>query len=442
MKVFEHSPIFCKTTLKNGTCIATEHHPHSRAVSSGIFFKLGSRDEIQKINGAVHFIEHLVFKGTKKRSAYEIAQGLESLGGELNAYTSKENTCFHASCLKEHLNLSLDILIDLVGNAQFKEENFNKERSVICQEINMSMDLLEEYIFDVYFQLAFKDHSLSMPILGTEDSLNKIKWEELTDFYKNQYHNFTLGVAGNVNHEEVVKETLKYLNLNNRDIESSSKDSHLSIDQKTLIPSSSIKRIPPTVHGFTKVISKPSEQVHLLMGLPSASHTHPSRFTSYVVNAYLGGGMTSKLYQIVREKHAYAYSIYSYLHPFTDSGFILFYAGTSEENLSQVYKIIVKEIEKIKSDGISKKDLEYFKTQVIGNVILGADDIDNRMNSLGFNQIIFGQYQSVEGTIAQIQSLTTNSIQEYTNEFFDMSKLGTLVMGDVDSKKMTLNLES
>ena len=415
MKAFDYEPSFRKTVLNNGVRVVTEHHPYTRCTSAGIYVDLGTRDEPEDLIGAAHFVEHIVFKGTKRRSAYQIVKSLEAVGGEINAFTSRENTCFHSCTLRENLDLSLDVLSDVVSQAQFTESDFEKERQVILHEIDMSRDQLEEYIFDVYFEEAYKKHPLGRSILGTGDSLANFNRKKLMDFYHSRYHGKELVVciAGDVDHDKAVDEVSKWLRFKRK-------------------PFGKIKRRKPKAKAFQKVIRRPSEQVNLLVGLPASSFCDKFRFEAYIVNAVLGGGMTSYLYQKIREKKGLVYSVYSYLHSFTDSGLLMVYAGTSKENLNKVYQMILKEMHNLKAKGITSSALRQFKKQVIGQILMGADDIENRMNSIGVNEMVFGRYRSVSEVLADIDAVTIASVNQFLESYFDFDKMGQLVIGDVD----------
>ena len=418
MKAFDYQPEYKKTVLSNGVRVITEHHPHSRAVSAGIYVDLGTRDEPEHLGGAAHFVEHMVFKGTKTRTAYDIASTLEAVGGEINAATGRESTSFTAAALREDTELCLDVLSDLVSKAQFLQKDFEKEREVILQEIDMSADQLEEYIFDLYFEEAYRGHKLAKPILGTPESLNSIDREELKRFYQSYYQgeNLIVSVSGSVNHDQIVEWLEKNLKFE-------------------ATPVKRNFRTVTSAQSFKRCVHKPSEQVHVILGLPNSSYNEESRFESYVINAVMGGGMTSKLYQKVREDLGLAYSVYSYLHAFTDSGLMMFYAATTTPNLTEVISIFHEEIRKIKDAGLTEERLEYFKKQVIGNIVLGADDIENRMNSLAVNEMIFGEYRSVDSTLDEITKVNPDSIKAHIDKHFDLDQSGLFLMGDLNEKQ-------
>lgn len=404
--------------------MVTESHPLTRSAAVGVFATVGTRDEEQSVAGVTHFLEHLVFKGTKNRSAYEISKALEAVGGDLNAYTSKEYTCFHATSLREHMPLGLDVVTDLVTAARLPPVDFKKEREVILQEIQMCKDELDEYISDLYLEKVFKGHSLATPILGTPESLNGMSRADLYRYYKRHYRGsqIIVSVAGNVSHDEVVELVSK---------------SMLKIKAKR----TSKSRSAPRVKSFKEFIHRPSEQVHLLVGWPSCSFSSEHRFESYVANAALGGGMTSRLYQRVREKRGLVYSIYSYLQSFVDSGLFQVYAGASNKNALLVLQLIREEMEKFVSKGMRSSELEMYKTQVKGQILLGAEDMENRMNSLAINEMVFQEYRSVDSVIEEIDQVTVRSVRDYVRKYFDMDKTSLMVMGDLTAKEALPLLE-
>jgi predicted Zn-dependent peptidase len=428
-------PEFRKTVLPNGIRVLTEKHPTSRAVSCGIWVSRGTRDEFATEAGLAHFVEHLVFKRTKKRSAYEIARDMEAVGGELNAYTSRESTTFVTHSLKDHLALSLDVLSDLVASPGFHPLDIKKEKQVVIQEINMAEDQLEDYIFDEYFKLVFPDSPLGKPILGTRKSIEGMKRETILDYHRRQFtgRNMLVTVAGNVEHDEVLKLVLKHLK--------GIKESPAASVKKTRAEAPS-DRVAPEMWSFREVIQRPAEQVHILMGMPGTSFKDRLRFEGYIVNTLLGGGMTSRLYQTVREEKGLVYSIFSSLNSFTDAGLMMIYAGTEPMKAPHVVELILKEVKRLKKNGIKKADLEFFKTQVLGQVLLGADDIDNRMNSLGVNDMVLGRYRSVENVMRDIRAVTLDSVHEYIEKYLDLEQTGILLMGATPENATRRWLES
>jgi predicted Zn-dependent peptidase len=404
---------FQKSELDNGIRVLSEQHPDSRAISMGIWVLTGTRDEDSEDEAGIsHLLEHMVFKGTKTRSAFQIAKSLEALGGDLNAYTTREYTCYHALVLKDHWEKALDVLCDLVSNMQVSSNDFRLEKGVILQEIAMTDDTPEELIYDVLFEKAYAGNPVSAPILGTVKSVASMSQKKVTNYYKSRYtgKNIIVSVAGDVDHQVFLT------GVNER----------LAKKQKAKFKA---EREKPRWKVSRTVVEKSSEQVHMLMGLPTASYQDPQRFEAYIVNTLLGGGMTSKLYQSVREKKGLVYSIHSMLNTFVDSGSIMVYAGTDLKSTRKVAEIVSKELRKLKRDGISNSDVELFKTQVIGSILLGSDDIENRMTSIAVNEMVFGEYRSVDSVIQQIQKVTRKSVNEFIREKFATDKMSGVLMG-------------
>jgi predicted Zn-dependent peptidase len=425
LKAFEYEPIYKKSTLDNGVRVITEHHPFSRSVCAGITVDLGSRDESEDLAGAAHFVEHMVFKGTETRDAYEIARSLEAVGGDLNAYTSKEQTCFHATCLKEDLPMALDLLSDLMSNAQFDANDFKKEREVILQEMNMVGDELDEYAYDLFFSNIYKKHELGRPILGTQKSLVGTSRSKLYDFYLKRYHghNMIVSVAGNVDHEFVCEALRRTLNLRRRSI---------------TLP----ERKKPHWRPFALAERRDSEQAHVIIGLQAPHHKDKLRYESYILNALLGGGMTSRLYQKIREKQGLSYTVYSMLQSFVDSGVLTIYAGTSGKHVPTVVGTIMRELESLTKRGVSSSELKFFKKQVIGAFLLDADDVESRMNSITHNEAVFNAYKSVEETIRDIEAVSVDSLTQYIKKYIDLEKVGMLVVGDINEVRTEKLLKS
>jgi predicted Zn-dependent peptidase len=404
---------FKKTVLENGITVVTESHPTSHAASIGIWVQVGTRHESSRDHGVTHFLEHLVFKGTKKRSAFQISKSLEALGGELNAFTTREYTCYHAYVLKDHSMIAMDVLSDLVQNMDLKKADFDLEKSVVLQEIAMGEDQLEELIYDIYLENCFKGHELGRAILGSEKSIRGMTMSQVKDYYKTKYcgANLIVSASGNIDHQEIVEYARKFL--------------------KTKGPKRLRKQpiLMPNHKPFRKVVDRPTEQLHFLLGMPCSSFRDRDRFEAYIVNALLGGGMTSKLYQSVREKKGLVYTVYSTLNTFKDIGLINVYAASEPGNMKNVIKTVFSELKKVRKLGISASDLELFKTQVKGSILLGSDDIENRMQSIAVNEMVFSKYKSVDAIIAEIDQVSVASINHFIKDKFDFERLGGLLMG-------------
>ncbi|MEK7357992.1 MAG: pitrilysin family protein, partial [Bdellovibrionota bacterium] len=367
-----------KTVLDSGITVLTEHHPTNRAVSVGIWVDKGTRHETNDEAGLAHFVEHLVFKRTENRSAYEIARDMEAVGGDLNAFTSRENTCFLTHALSEHVGLSLDVLSDLVCRPKFDPTDIKKEKQVVIQEILMSEDQLEDAIFDKFYEKIYPDHPLGKPILGTEESIEGMSRKRIVDFHERQYgiEHLIVSVAGRVDHDEVVGFTEKYMEPKSSALRrkgtvkaglvKESRKDHVEHAEKQLARMRDERPVPPVATPFREVIKRPSEQVHILIGHPTLEFRDPMRFDAVVVNTMLGGGMTSRLYQTVREERGLVYSVFSSLNTYSDSGTNLIYAGTEPKKAPTVIELIMKELRRMKREGMTKEEIEFYKRQVKG----------------------------------------------------------------------------
>jgi len=305
---------FKKTVLPNGIRVVSEFHPSSHAVSLGVWVLTGTRDETTDMAGISHFLEHLVFKGTKNRSAYQIAKSLEALGGDLNAFTSRESTCYHALVLRDHWPVAMDVLSDLVSHMRIDRKNFQLEKGVILQEIAMSEENHEEMIFDIFADRVYGKHPLGRPILGSIKSITEMTQTQVQQYYRQHYtgRNMIISAAGNIDHQDLVEMVYKKLGHKKK----------LRLNPK---------RNAPRWNKVRHVVEKNTEQAHILLGIPAASFNDSFRFEALILNSLLGGGMTSRLYQSVREKKGLAYSIYSLLNTYVDVGQINIYAAVDSE---------------------------------------------------------------------------------------------------------------
>lgn len=410
---------FRKTTLSNGIRVLTEHHPYSRSIVIGYWLQTGTRYEKPEQMGLSHLLEHMVFKGTSKYSAYELARSLEARGGDVNAFTSREHTCFHTTSLKEDMDLSVDVLSQLTAFAQFSPQDFEKERKVVEQEIMMAVDDLEEYIFDLYFERTFPANSLGYQILGSPQSLRKIKLADVQNYYNQHFtpQNLIITAAGFVDHDEFVASVEKHLSA-----------------KKWAAPTPTIVLETPQPTVVRDFFQKDCEQYHIMVGFPACAYADADRFNSFVLNTALGGGMTSKLYQSIREEHGLAYTVFSMLNTFTDVGIQTIYAGTEQQNVQKTVDLIVKELAAVRDQGLTDEDIDLFKTQAKGQILLGSEDIDNRMNSLAINEMIFGEYRPVDTVILDLNKINRESVFDYIRRKIDLENLSLFVMGSEAEK--------
>lgn len=416
---------FEKTILENGIRVISEEHSWANTIHVGVYIENGTKHELEGEMGMAHLTEHMVFKGTKDSNALEIVANIEKSGGEINAHTSREYTCYNVQTLKSGFQLALKTLLDLTFNATFPESDFDREKEVVQQEIDMSSDNIEDCIFDLYFEKTFVGHPLSRNILGTKESLDKIKRKNLLRYYNEGYQNsrIIVAVVGAISHAEVLK-IIRELKLDQLYKNEPSKDYLLALEPQTF-----------KHHSLYEWVHRPSEQTHVLAGMPSVSFIDPLRFESYILSAALGGGMTSRLYQIIREDKGWAYSVYSYLQSFLEGGSLALYIGTAADKALPVLEVINNEIKKLKQSGLTTEELNLYKTQVESSILMGADDLENRMNSIGVNEMIFKRYRPIDEVIEDIRKVSINSLDEFIKTNLDASESMVLVMGDGNSSQ-------
>ncbi|MCB0378853.1 MAG: insulinase family protein [Bdellovibrionales bacterium] len=409
---------FKKTVLDNGIRVLSEDHADSRCVVVGYWIESGTRYESPQQVGISHLLEHMVFKGTEKYSAFELARCLEAVGGDINAFTAREHTCFHTTSLSEHMDMSVDVLSQLTAFAKFEPAELEKEKRVVQQEILMAADDLEEYAYDLFFEKVYPNHPLGYQILGSLDSVGGMAIDDIQKYYDQHFQPQKLIVtaAGCVDHQELVRAV----------------ESHLA-------GKSWSQEVPPqalpapdltTVRGLHV---KDCEQYHILAGFPSCAYADENRFNGFVLNTTLGGGMTSKLYQRIREEKGLVYSIFSMLNTFTDSGLHTIYAGTERNHVEEVIDLILKELREIKMKGITEEEVQLYKTQAKGQIIIASEDIDSRMNSLAVNEMVFGKYREVDEVIADIEKVNRDSVMDYIQQKLDIDKMSLFVLGPQDS---------
>ncbi|MCX8012554.1 MAG: insulinase family protein, partial [Desulfobacterota bacterium] len=403
----------------------TEHIPYVQSISIGIWVKTGSRDETNEENGIAHFIEHMLFKGTKRRSALAIAKEIDSVGGVLNASTSREFTNFFAKVLSRDFDLAVDLLSDIFLNSLFSPSEINRERQVIFEEIKMVEDTPDEYVQDLFSQNFFARHPLGHPILGSYNSIQKITRKKLIEFFHSYYLNplrIIVSVAGNLNHAQVVKAIDRTLGK----IKSNQKKEPIWE--------------PPEIFPGIKIFNKDLEQVHICLGTKGFAQPHPSRYAGYILNTILGGSMSSRLFQEVREKRGLAYSIFSYNSAFQDTGILAVYAGTSRDKFSKVIEVIIKEIKKLKTQPLKKSELKKAKEQLKGNLLLAWENTDVRMSRMATGELYFGKYIPLKNIMDKIDQVTVKDIQALSDDLFQKKYLSLIALGGIEEKNIKLSL--
>jgi predicted Zn-dependent peptidase len=401
-----------KTVLNNGVRVISENIPHAYSVSIGIWVANGSRHERRESNGVAHFIEHLLFKGTKRRSALEIAREIDSVGGILNAFTGREFVCYYAKVLDAFLPKAVDLLSDIFLNSVFDPEEIEKERKVILQEINMLEDTPDDYIHDLFSQQLWHGHPLGMPIIGNEESVRGLSRDFIIGYRNQKYcaEDIIVTAAGKVDHQELLRSL-----------------SDMCAQIQTGSRTKTARR--PTYKKKVAVFEKDLEQVHLCLGLKALPQNHEERYAAHIMNTILGGSMSSRLFQEVREKAGLAYAIYSYMANHSDTGSLAVYAGTSQESLAEVIELTLREFKRLKSETVSAIELDSAKEQLKGNILLSLESSDNRMTKLAKNEIYFGRYQPFQEIIEGFEWVTTKSLQGLCERLFDDRYVTLVLMG-------------
>ena len=410
-----------REVLPNGLTIITEEMQHIRSVSLGIWVKTGSRDEDAQWNGISHFIEHMVFKGTKSRTAEEIARQVDSIGGNMDAFTAKECICFNIKVLDEHLPIALDVLSDLVLNPVFADKDIDREQGVILEEIKMDEDNPDYLVHEIFTQNFWKDHPLGKPILGTKDTVKRFAQPVVFENYGQRFApgNLIVCAAGSLNHAAVVE-----------------------------LVSRQFATLPPRANGFhgepPKVVpriimrnKKSLEQVQICVGVPSHPIAHKNRYASYVLNTLLGGGMSSRLFQNVRERQGLVYSIYSDLNPYRDTGCLSVYAGTSRQSAPKVVGSIMNEFRQLKTGPLPEEEVRRAKDQLKGSLMLSLESSTARMSNLARQEMYFDHFATLDELIDNIERVSVEDVRALANDFFQTPLIAVTVLGNLNGLKIT-----
>lgn len=412
-----------KSILDNGMVLVTESLSRFQSLAVGVWVKAGTRHEASEHAGLSHFLEHMMFKGTSNRSSLEIAQAIDEVGGDFNAFTAREYTCFHLLLLSKNLKLAVEILADVLLNSKFDPDELERERKVILQEILMVEDNPEELVHDLFLEKAFGDHPLGKNILGTQESVSSFDRETVYDYFKQHYtpSQMIIAVSGDVSHERV-----RFL-LNN-----AFKKAKQSSPKKILKKNGMRK---PKICSGSNVLGKTVEQAHLVVGFPGVTYQNPQRFAAFILNNFLGGGMSSSLFQEIREKRGLAYSIYSSLMPFSDSGLFSIYVGTSPKEIQTCLKIMGKELERLREKPLRKRELEIVKNNLKGTILLNSDSVENRMSAIAKSEMFFGNFFSAKQMCKDIDRVTEADVQRLAKNFFNPKKAIVMVMGPVKKQE-------
>ena len=405
-------PSHHRTELPNGLRIVTEHIPSVRSVSVGAWVFTGSRDETLEHSGISHFIEHMVFKGTARRRTHHIAQRMEAVGGFLNAFTGKEYTCYYARALDEHLDRAIDTVTDLILEPQFPKRELEKEKEVVIEEMKMYEDNPEDLVFDRFEALAYPDHPLGRPIIGLPETVRAFSREQLVGYLSRHYTpaQTVIAVAGNVDHDRVAQVIA---------------DIYDQVDR----PTPERSRTP--VNGYTAqthVEERPIQQAHLVLGTRCFDIYDPRRIALSVLNTLLGGGMSSRLNQNIREKYGYCYSIYSFINLHSDTGDFGVYMGTDASKVERSKKLIYRELDKLASTAVSQRMLNQAKNQVKGSIMMGLESMSNRMMRLGRQELYYDRYISLDEMLEQIDAVTAEDIRSVADTLFQADTFSEVVL--------------
>jgi predicted Zn-dependent peptidase len=410
-----------KTVLENGLTVITEAMPAVRSVSVGIWLRTGSRAENEDDNGITHFLEHMVFKGTGKRTAEEIARSADSIGGHLDAFTAKECTSFSIKVLDEHVPRAFEVLTDLVKDPLLREEHIVKESQVIQEEIKMVEDTPDDLVHEIFTQSYWRNHPLGRPILGTRETVRSFNRKRLCRYFRRHYtpRNILVTAAGHLQHDRIVD---------------------LVQGEFGAVAAGSATRVPRAPVASPQIRyrrKKNLEQVHICMGAPAYPQAHPKRFASYVLNTVLGGGMSSRLFQNVREKRGLAYAVFSGLSTYMDTGCLNVYAGTSTANARTVVQLIIEEFARLKSEALTDEELRRTKDYLKGSTLLGLESTTSRMSNLARQETYFGRHISMDEIAREVESVTADDVLGVARDLLVPGRIALTVLGPVNGTRLT-----
>lgn len=409
-----------RTVLPGGVRVVTEWVPGVRSASIGVWVGAGSRDESPSTTGSAHFLEHLLFKGTTRRTAMQISAEIEAVGGDLNAFTSKEYTCYHARVLDQDLGLAMDVVFDVVASAVLAAPDVESERGVILEEIAMHEDDPGEMVHDEFAFALFGDEPLGRPILGSVDSITGLSREAIRRFYRTHYrpHRLVVAAAGNVDHQAVVSAVRAHFgNLVTEDREPHQRKG---------------RPRRPTSRGGSRIISRPTEQAHIVVGAPGFARSDDRRYAVSVLATALGGGMSSRLFQEVREKRGLAYSVYSYAQGFSDAGLFSVYAGCLPGKTDTVLDVCVSELASVARTGLSGEEIRRAQGQVKGAAVLGQEDTGSRMHRIGKSELVGEDIVGIGEIVRRVEAVSAAEVADVAREILDQP-LTLAVVGPFDT---------
>ena len=414
----EQGGLVKRTVLPGGLRIITEQMPSVRSAAIGIWVNVGSRDEVASQTGSAHYLEHLLFKGTKNRSALDISSTIDAVGGEMNAFTSKEVTCFYTRVLDTSVPEAIEVLVDMITSATITSIDVDQERQVVLEEIAMRDDDPADIVHEQFSRALFGDAPLGRSILGTVENISSLSRRSIHGFYRKYYSpdRLVIAVAGNIDHASIVKQIRKAFNLGGFD---------LAGKETPYVPPKVKTKVSHT-GGFVK-FDKTTEQANLVIGVPGLDRGDERRYIQSVFNAALGGGMSSRLFQEVREKRGLVYTVYSFGQQFQDAGMAGVYAGCSPKNLEQVTQVITDVLDEVALNGITKAELAKAKGQVSGGMVLGLEDTSSRMSRIARSEMNHGDVPSVSQVLERISSVTLDEVQALAHHLWSQERLTAVV---------------
>jgi predicted Zn-dependent peptidase len=409
------NPAIVREVLDNGLRLLTEKMSQVRSISIGVWLTRGSRHETADRGGIAHFVEHMLFKGTTSRSAEDIAQAIDSIGGQLDAFTAKEYASYYIKVLDEHLPLAIDILSDIVRNPAFNAEDIEREKKVVVEEIKMVEDTPDDLVHELFTQGFWENHPLGRPILGTRETVESFDSNLLRSYFTNAYtpRNLILSAVGNLEHARV------------RDLVLDKFGSLVQVGEP-------LTEEAPTVVPKTTIRTKDLEQSHLCVGVNSYPQKHEDRYSSYVLNTLLGGSMSSRLFQNVREKRGLAYAVFSGLSAYRDAGSFTVYAGCANEAVGQVIDLVVEELKGVKRTPVPDAEIKRSKDHLKGSLMLSLESTSSRMSHLARQEIYFDRQFGLDETLAGIEKVSAADVQRVAGDLFRNGSLAATVLGDVD----------
>jgi predicted Zn-dependent peptidase len=408
-----------RSELPNGIRIVSEHMPGVPSVTVGIWVESGSRFEPRRLGGISHFLEHLLFKGTERRTAAQIAEEIDAVGGVLNAFTGKEYTCYYARVLAEHAELATDLLADLFLHSRFDADEIDRERTVVLQEISQSEDTPDDYIHDLFSLRYWPDHPLSFPVAGTSETVQALQRPDFLHFLETRYRpdSLIIAAAGDITHDALehwVRRDFGHLSGSTARVESP----------------------PPRPAQGVFQVEKALEQVHVCLGIPGVSQIAEDRFAAYLLNTALGGGMSSRLFQEIRENRGHAYAVYSFLSSFRDAGYIGIYVGTAAEWVEDVIAVIATELKRVARDGLRADELARVKNQLKGSMLLGLETSDSRMSRVAKNEIYFQRDFPLAEIAAHIDATANDDIVALAERLVRPEATAVALLGDLDGHRI------